>query len=204
MKSNSSSSRGQKHQSTFSKVPELKAQAPSQLQQFEESMMKFSDLLIASTSLNHDEICFWEPKTLAPYEPLTEKKFSAAPNTLQVSSANHVLCASAQKTTMNVWRWDKKEPVLRFPVKEMLSVVRFSTNGGSLCIAGSKTGRLSVWQVTSGELIGEVESAHYMEVTDLDISVTNDLVATGGKDFKVKVWVLTDLFFGGSGNKNPN
>ena len=44
--------------------------------------MKFSDFLIASTSVNHEEICFWEPKTLAPYEPLLEKKFVAAPNTL--------------------------------------------------------------------------------------------------------------------------
>ena len=36
----------------------------------EETLIKFSDLLIASTSNAHDEICFWEPKTLAPYEPL--------------------------------------------------------------------------------------------------------------------------------------
>jgi len=36
----------------------------------EETLIKFSDLLIASTSASHDEVCFWEPKTLAPYEPL--------------------------------------------------------------------------------------------------------------------------------------
>lgn len=36
----------------------------------EESVVKFSDSLIASTSSNADEISFWEPKTLAPYEPL--------------------------------------------------------------------------------------------------------------------------------------
>jgi len=76
-------------------VPQLKVQAPSQLQQLEESMMKFSDLLIASTSQNHEEICFWEPKTLAPYEPLIEKKFMASPNTLQVSPANYVIAAHA-------------------------------------------------------------------------------------------------------------
>jgi hypothetical protein len=43
---------------------------PEKLKSLEESVMKFSDLLIASTSSLLDEICFWEPKTLAPYEPL--------------------------------------------------------------------------------------------------------------------------------------
>jgi hypothetical protein len=52
------------------------------LKQLEDSLMKFSDTIIASTSSEHEEICFWEPRTLAPYEPLMENKFVAAPNTL--------------------------------------------------------------------------------------------------------------------------
>ena len=79
--------------------------------------------------------------------------------------------------------------MLRFPVKEMLTVVRYSNN---LCIAGSKTGRLSVWEVHTGQLLGEVESAHYTDVSDMDVAVTNDLVITGGKDCKVKAWVLSE------------
>jgi WD40 repeat protein len=154
--------------------------------------MKFSDLLIASTSATHDEVCFWEPKTLAPYEPLIDRKFFAAPNTLQVNASNYVLAANSQKTTMNVWRWDKKEAILRFPLKELLSVTKLSHNAGSLCLGGSKTGRLSVWEVQTGELLGEIESAHYMDLTDLDIAPNNDLVITGGKDFKVKVWIMQE------------
>ena len=44
--------------------------------------------------------------------------------------------------------------------------------------------------------MGEIESAHYMEVIDLDISLTNDMVITGGKDQKVKIWILSEIFFG--------
>ena len=57
--------------------------------------MKFSDLLIASTSASHEEICFWEPKTLAPYEPMVDggANFVAAPKTLCVNVAGHVLAA---------------------------------------------------------------------------------------------------------------
>lgn len=154
--------------------------------------MKFSDLLIASSSQTHDELCFWEPKTLAPYEPLVDKKFYCQPKTLQVNSGNYVIGANSSKTTVNVWRFDKKEAISRFPVKELLSCLRLTHNAGSICLAGSKTGRLSVWEMATGELLGEIESCHYLEVSDLDISINNDLVITGGKDFKVKVWILTE------------
>lgn len=91
---------------------------------------------------------------------------------------------------MDVWRWDKKEPILRFPVKEMLSVAKLSNNAASLCVAGTKTGRLMLWQVSNGQLLGEIDSAHYMEITDLDISASSDLIITGGKDCRVKVWSI--------------
>jgi hypothetical protein len=40
--------------------------------------------------------------------------------------------------------------------------------------------------------LGEIESAHYMDVNDLDIAVNNDLVISGGKDFKVKIWIISE------------
>jgi hypothetical protein len=53
---------------------------------------------------------------------------------------------------MNVWRWDKKEPILRFPVKDQLSVFKVSKNSAdtSFCFGGSKKGALSIWQSIDG------------------------------------------------------
>ena len=96
------------------------------------------------------------------------------------------MAAHTQKTTMNVWRWDKKEPVLRFPLREELSV--FKMAGGSLCIGGTKSGRLMLWQLETGQLLGEVE-AHYMGISDVDCC--GDLLIIGGKDSKVKVFILS-------------
>ena len=90
---------------------------------------------------------------------------------------------------MNIWRFDKKEP-LRFPLKESLSV--FKTDPKShWCAGGDRKGLLSVWQMPSGELVSDIESAHYMEITDLDIN--EEMLITGGKDCKVKVWLIADL-----------
>ena len=42
--------------------------------------------------------------------------------------------------------------------------------------------------------MAEVESAHFMEINDLDISPDNsDMIVTGGKDCKVKLWLLSSL-----------
>ena len=41
------------------------------------------------------------------------------------------------------------------------------------------------------QLLAEVDSAHYMQINDLAIS--SDMLITGGKDCKVKVWLLASL-----------
>lgn len=98
---------------------------------------------------------------------------------------------------MNVWRWDKKDPIMKFPIKDQLNIFRMSAseiNSAVLCVGGSKKGLLSIWQASTGQLIAEVESAHYMEINSLDISNANsDMIITGGKDCKVRVWLLQNL-----------
>jgi len=43
----------------------------------------------------------------------------------------------------------------------------------------------------TGEVLGEVSAAHYMAITSLDLS--GDMIITGGKDCKVKAWMIADL-----------
>lgn len=117
--------------------------------------MKFTDSLIASTSLSSEEIQIWEPKTLAPYEPISDKKFIPAQGTLQVSPLNYIWASHHSKNIMSVWRWDKKESILRFPLKETLSVFKISTAAQeagttNICVGGSKSGFLTVWQAIDG------------------------------------------------------
>ena len=177
------------------KPAEVEASTDAHLKAFNESLIKFTDSLVVSTSSNQEEIQVWEPKTLAPYEPILDQKFYAAENCLSVNSSNFIWAAHAQKSLMNVWRWDKKDPLLRFPLREQLSA--FATVGESFCVGGDKKGRITLWQMTSGEVLADVESAHYMQVTDLDIN--ESMIISGGKDCKVKVWMISSLLSGGDG-----
>ena len=111
-----------KHIQQPSKKPaETEAGTDAHVKAFNESLIKFTDSLVVSTSANSEELQVWEPKTLAPYEPILDQKFYAAENCVSVNSNNFIWAAHAQKSIMNVWRWDKKDPLLRFPLREPLS-----------------------------------------------------------------------------------
>ena len=171
------------------------------LDKFREQLMKFQDSLIVSSSAGQDTLNVWEPRTLVPFEPLVDDgKFFAAANTLQASASNYVWAAHATKNFMSVWRWDKKEPVLRFPLKDGLTAFRVARSAlepmtSQICVGATKNGSLVVWSALTGEVLGQIESAHYMAINDMDVSSDNaDMIATAGKDCKVKVWLMSSFF----------
>ena len=173
--------------------------AETHVKMFQESVVKFNDSLILSSSDGAEEIQVWEPKTMAPYEAILEKKFFPRENTLQANAGNFVWSCHATKSIMNVWRWDSKEPVLRFPLRDHLTV--FKTCNTDLCAGANSKGQLMLWSVLSGELIGEVDSAHYMEIKDIDLN--RDMIISGGKDCKVRVWLVTDLMYADKSKRLP-
>ena len=65
----------------------------------------------------------------------------------------------------------------------------------NIVAGGSKKGTLTIWTATTGQILAEIESAHYMEINDLDISTDNsDFIITGGKDCKVKIWQFSTCY----------
>ena len=92
---------------------------------FKEGACKFTDSLVASTSDKSDSIIVWEPTTLAPIEIFSGDKFLMHQNTLAVDPTGYIVGTHVQKTMLGAWRWDKtREPYMRSPLKEELSVLR--------------------------------------------------------------------------------
>ena len=68
----------------------------------------------------------------------------------------------------------------------------------------TKKGKIIVYQLSSGQILAEIENAHYMEIVDLAVSEETgasavnsgaQMLMTGGKDTKVKVWLLPDILY---------
>ena len=93
---------------------------------------------------------------------------------------------------------------MRFPLKEGLTSFRVARSAlepmtSQICVGATKMGNLVAWSALTGEVLGQIDSAHYMNINDMDVSSDNaDMVATAGKDCKVKVWLLSSFFEGGA------
>lgn len=74
---------------------------------FEQTLIKFSDILIASTSAGHDEINFWEPKTLAPYEPLLVSKIIKMNTGVLLITKNKLNIRMIYKVALRVITYEK-------------------------------------------------------------------------------------------------
>jgi len=125
-----------------------------------------------------------------------------------VDSAGYIVGTHVQKTMMAAWRWDKtREPVLRSPVKEEMTVLKMfgsSQRDDQMLACATKKGKILVYQLSSGVILAEIENAHYMEIVDLAVSEETgasavnsgaQMLMTGGKDTKVKVWLLPDILY---------
>jgi len=61
-----------------------------------------------------------------------------------------------------------------------------------------------IYQLATGQMIAEVQNAHYLAINDMDLTTASDtarqadLIITGGQDSKVKVWKLADLLVAGN------
>jgi hypothetical protein len=119
---------------------------------------------VAITSATCDQISILEVATMAPLEFFKSDKFFVAPNTLAVERDGHLIGTHLQKTTLAAWRWDQaREPILRSPVKDEVTVLRtFGQIGQQMICVGTKKGSLQIYQVLSGALISEIDAAHYL------------------------------------------
>ena len=50
-----------------------------------------------------------------------------------------------------------------------------------------------MYHIQSGTLVADIENAHYLAIEDIDLSPSHDLLISGGKDSKVRVWAVADL-----------
>ena len=96
--------------------------------------------------------------------------------------AGHALTVETEQPA----QWTAPRLVLRGHIR-LVSSVALSPNG-NLVISGSDDNTVRIWDVTSGEAIGQPLRGHDDSVSSVAFSPDGKLVASGSKDKTVRLW----------------
>lgn len=130
-----------------------------------------------------------------------------------LGQGERLFTCSKSKALLQVYLWGKESPDQRIPVPEQLSCLTlcqqpttstdFNRNSSDknnlpafripwLLAAGSKTGKLYIWELSSGNLLC-VKDAHYQPISVIKFSKCGTFLVTGGEDSRVAIWRTLDL-----------
>eukprot|EP00039_Didymoeca_costata_P033523 m.42772 g.42772 ORF g.42772 m.42772 type:complete len:472 (-) comp9910_c0_seq1:201-1616(-) len=103
-----------------------------------------------------------------------------------------ILCAQQGKPAISVWNLRTEGLYRKITLGQAASALACSPDG-VFCAAGSNNGRLNVWEISSGHLFCQVESAHYRGINVIKFSDDGSYLVTGGDDAVVHVWATNEL-----------
>lgn len=129
-----------------------------------------------------------------------------------VGHGERLFVASPDKALINVYSWGKEGVDQRMPVPEPLTCLALvhhpkigplpTTESAKhnlpafrvpwLLAGGSKSGKVYVWELSSGNLLS-VKEAHYQQVSVLRFSSCGTYLVSGGFDARCMVWRTLDL-----------
>lgn len=117
------------------------------------------------------------------------------------------LFLAGSKPLVTAYSWGKESPDQRMPVPEPLTCMALCNHPAAaeenlqnvtnyrtpwLLAGGSASGRLYLWELSSGNLVC-VKEAHYQAINVLEFSECGTFLVTGGADARVLVWRVLDL-----------
>lgn len=127
-----------------------------------------------------------------------------------IGKGERLIVVAPNKALLNIYSWGKESPDQKIPVPEQLTCLALChhpnpvVSGESrphslpsfrlpwLLAAGSKSGKIYVWELSSGNLLC-VKESHYQQVSSIKFSSCGTFLVTGGYDARVMIWRTLDL-----------
>ncbi len=129
-----------------------------------------------------------------------------------IGSGERIFCCVPNKALINVYSFGKESIDQRIPVPEALTCLNLINHPISsinnkdddelynksnyrvpwLLVGGSKSGKLYIWELNSGNLLC-VKEAHYQGITVIKSSKCGTFLITGGEDARCIIWNLHEL-----------
>ncbi|CAM9295934.1 unnamed protein product, partial [Hapterophycus canaliculatus] len=114
------------------------------------------------------------------------KNCSAQPGSTALIAGDFVVSAQVKGTAVHFWAWGTEQPRLKCHAPEKLGPLAVSGDGW-LCAGGGVSGRIYLWEVSSGILL-RAWDAHYKAVSALTFSPDGCFLYSGGEDAMVSSW----------------
>ncbi|KAI5969230.1 IPI3 [Candida margitis] len=138
-----------------------------------------------------------------------------------IGPGERIFTCDAKRALINVYSYGKESIDQRIPVPEALTTLhiihhpRFNSKDDVdemtplhekpgfrvpwLLCGGSKSGKLYIWELSSGDLLC-VKEAHYQGISVIKSSSCKTFLVTGGEDARCLVWNLSELIsiYGGA------
>jgi pre-rRNA-processing protein IPI3 len=122
-------------------------------------------------------------QVLQSFKPCTVNRHGAA---FLAPSIPSFFALQKEKGLIHGYGPGKDQPTSKFPVPERLQALAASPSG-RLLAAGSESGKLYLWDISSGTLLCVVE-AHFQAANVLTFSCDDMLLASGSADSSVKLF----------------
>lgn len=103
-----------------------------------------------------------------------------------LGSCDYIAVAQFKKPVIHMYSWGRQQPVMQFHLQE-ISTSLASDPQSTLLVAGSRTGRITIWDVQSGMLLVSW-GAHFQSISRLVISACGSFLVSAADDGTVKVW----------------
>ncbi|KAJ1929978.1 Pre-rRNA-processing protein ipi3 [Tieghemiomyces parasiticus] len=106
-------------------------------------------------------------------------------------SCSGFLGVTLERPMVHCFTWNRDQAFLKFPCPERLAVLELSYSG-RWAVAGTPSGRLYVWETSTGQLVRSWD-AHYRAVTALRFARDDSFLVSGSEDAVVSVWELAEM-----------
>lgn len=108
-----------------------------------------------------------------------------------------LVALNRKNASLNYYITGKERPAHRFFGQDRLCTICISPNSSYL-VAGNEEGKLFAWDITTGEMIIQIDDAHLQRVTCIGFTTDGGILVSSSADGTVKVWPWESLVSGGS------
>ncbi|KAI7853291.1 WD40-repeat-containing domain protein [Circinella umbellata] len=166
----------------------------------------FSEVAISSSNTD-STIYVWDIRsgsTLFSFKQSTSNKacFTTVPKPNSGLQTGAILTAQTDRAVLNVYQWQRDQVLHKMPMPEKLVSVAAS-HRGDLVAGGTASGRVFLWQVSTGLLL-KVYEAHFRRITKLAFSGDDATLLTASEDATVHVWLVGRLLEHAGGNQDDD